>query len=332
MFTRYPGKLFLMGEFAIMEKGSVAVVSAVNHYLNITIEPSDTFEIISSYGKLRGQEVFENKVMPHIHTCLQVLEDLFVFKPFKLEIQSELEIDGVKVGFGSSGVVIVGVLDSLLRFHEVSISKLELFKLACIVQLKMDEFSSGGDLASCVYRDTVVYHTYDREWLMDQDLNTKKLLTQVWPDLKIEPLSIDRLFDLEIGWTGEPNSTNVSLQVLNQRIAEDPEYYLEWVKKANKETLTFIEAVTNESFDVLSEAVFAYQQLMSELQEWLGIAIETPQLKALMESTQYPSKISGSGGGDCGIVFVPKGQSHDFIQTWKNENIKQIKGGTHHEY
>lgn len=332
MFTKYPGKLFLMGEFAIMEKGSVAVISPVNHYLHITVEAADDFEIISSHGHLRGKDVFEKKMMPHVQASLNVLDDLVEFKPFKLTIHSDLEINGKKVGFGSSGVVIVAVLDSLLRFHDVLLSKIQLFKLACLVQLRMDEFSSGGDLAACIYRDTVVYHTYDREWLLEQDFDTKKLIDVVWPNLDIRPLKIDDLFTLEIGWTGEPHSTNVSLQVMKHKITEDPEFYKTWVTKANIITKTFVEAIQNDDFESVTNAVSKYRNHMLEVQRWLGIAIETKALSDLIESTQYPAKVSGSGGGDCGIVFVPHSQPLDFIGKWESLHIKYIKGGTHYEY
>lgn len=332
MFTKYPGKLFLMGEFAIMEKGSLSVVSAVDHFLNIELSEDKDYSIISSHGKLKGDEVFTNKIMPHVHASLKVLNDLIDFKPFKMVITSELEVNGNKVGFGSSGVVIVGVLDSLLRFHNVTLSKIQLFKLACLVQLEMDEFSSGGDLAASIYRDTIIYQSYDREWLKDQEMTTENLINIDWPLLNIEVLETQDVFDLSIGWTGSPNATSVSVDTIYHKAHDEPAWFKHWIDEANKLTRNFISAVKQKDFEGLNASVKAYRKHMLDLQTWSSLKIETASLTNLIESTDYPSKISGSGGGDCGIVFVPSGKQEDFIKQWEQHNITNIAGGTYHEY
>lgn len=332
MFTRYPGKLFLMGEFSIMYPGSTAVVSAVDHYLNITIEDAEDYEIKSSHGHLKGNDIFENKLMPHVQSCLKVMNDLVDYKPFKMTIESELEIDGKKIGFGSSGVIVVGVLDSVLKFHGIKLNNLELFKLACLVQLDMDEFSSGGDLAATVYQQTVIYQRYDYYWLLEQDFNVKDLIKMDWPLLSIKTLDVSSSFDIAIGWTGTPHATNGALQKMREQSLEDQNFIKDWVLKANETTKEFIKSVHLNDFKLIEKSVVEYKQLMKILEEWMGSEMETPKLKILNESSKYPSKISGSGGGDCGIVFVPIGAPLDCIETWNDNGIKLIEGGIIHEH
>ena len=332
MFTKYPGKLFLMGEFAIMNPGSLSVVSAVDYVLNVKAEVADDYEVISSHGKLKGTEVFTKKIMPHVQSSIKVLNELIELKPFKLTIESQLEVQGVKVGFGSSGVVIVAVLDTLLKYHDVSLTKLQLFKLACLVQIEMAELSSGGDLAACIYKDTIVYQSYDSHWLLDQELDVRTLIDSEWPLLRIEPLAIDDVFDLYIGWTGVPNVTKVSTQSVLQKSLECPSEYQQWVDDSNEITERFIKAVKEKNIIYLALAVSQYRDHMLKLQEWADITIETPQLQALIEATQFPAKVSGSGGGDCGIVLVPKGETPDFLESWENHNIQYLPGGTYNEY
>lgn len=332
MFIKYPGKLFLMGEFAIMEAGSVAVVSAVDAFLEIQVEASEDYYIKSSHGVLKGSEVFSNKIMPHVHASLKVLNDFIEIKPFRMEIVSDLEVDGKKVGFGSSGVVVVGVLDSILKFHKVDLTEMQLFKLACLVQLEMNEFSSGGDLAACIYKDTIVYQSYDRSWLQEQDFDTDHLINIAWPQLDIQRLKIEHLIDLRIGWTGIPNATNVSTQSIKHAAYEDPNFYKEWIKKANNITEQFIAGIKIGRYESVKLAVADYRQHMLDLQEWSHTIIETPLLTRLIDATQFAAKISGSGGGDCGIVLLEKGQEPDFEKPWQEAGIKIIKGGTYHEY
>ena len=73
MFFRYPGKLFIIGEFAIMEKNSVSVVSAINAYMQFDIKANSQFEIHSSHGSLVGDDIFNNEIlMPHIYHSIQI--------------------------------------------------------------------------------------------------------------------------------------------------------------------------------------------------------------------------------------------------------------------
>lgn len=332
MFFKYPGKLFLIGEFAIVETNSLAVVSAVNHFLDVTIDFAPTFEIRSSHGRLKGDECFTSKLMPHVHYSLKVLHQIIDMKPFKMVIHSGLEVDGVKVGFGSSGVVVVAVLDSVLRLHGYEYDPMTLFKLASLVQREMDEFSSGGDLAASVFKDTVVYQSYDRRWLKAQNTPIQNLIHMDWPYLKIEPLDFGDLFSIHIGWTGVPNITSKSTFAVSIFAKEQPLVYKDWLTRANKQTQKFIDAVHRNSKKNALSAIKEYRQLMLELGQLSGIVIETESLKNLIDLSPYPAKVSGSGGGDCGIVFASNDAKESLVKIWQDHNIKYIEGGTYHEH
>ena len=320
MFFKYPGKLFIIGEFAIMEKNSISVVSAVNAYMHFDIQDHYQFEINSSHGSLIGDEIFtEETVMPHIYHSIQVLKDFISLKPFKMDIRSFLEKDHIKYGFGSSGVVIVGTLNTILRFHKMELQREVLFKLAVLVQKRMNQFSSGGDLASAIFGGVIEYHSYDREWLKTQEGSLTDLITSNWPGLKIIPLEFSKHYHLEIGWTGLPHKTETSLDAVHQY--KESKEYISWVRDANLISQAFIDGIRNNEVNISNQAIRDYRQHMLLLETITGIVIETKTLNTLIESVPFPAKVSGSGGGDCGIVLKPKMESFNFNAVWDDAGI-----------
>lgn len=320
MFFKYPGKLFIIGEFAIMEKDSVSVVSAINAYMQFDIKNHPQFEIHSSHGILLGNEIFDNEtMMPHIYHSIQVLKELISLKPFKMDIQSFLEKDHIKYGFGSSGVVIVGTLNTILSFHKMELEREVLFKLAVMVQKRMNQFSSGGDLAAAIFGGVIEYHSYDRDWLHQQEGSVIEIITRKWPGLVILPLPFSKYFELEIGWTGLPHKTETSLKSVGEY--KKTKEYKDWVIKANAISNSFIKGIKNETIDNSNQAIRDYRQHMLLLETITGIEIETKTLKALIDLVPFPAKVSGSGGGDCGIVLKPRLEEFDFDSVWNDAGI-----------
>lgn len=132
----YPGKLFILGEYSIMEKNHSAIIVSVNRYIKGIIEAHPTLIIESDYGKFTDTTYDEK--MNYVKTAYEVsvdylsLKDLAI-KPFKLTLTSELNnAQNQKYGFGSSGVVIVSVIDAVLKFHNVKLDKETLFKLSVV--------------------------------------------------------------------------------------------------------------------------------------------------------------------------------------------------------
>ena len=320
MFFRYPGKLFIIGEFAIMEKNSVSVVSAINAYMQFDIKANSQFEIHSSHGSLVGDDIFNNEIlMPHIYHSIQIIKELIDLKPFKLNIESFLEKDNIKYGFGSSGVVIVGTLNTILKFHKIELEREVLFKLAVLVQKRMNQFSSGGDLAAAIFGGVVEYHSYDRTWLNQQKGTVIDLITKPWPGLKLLSLNFSSLYSLVIGWTGLPHKTELSLEKVESY--KETLEYKEWVIKANFISNSFINGIRNNLIESSNKAIRDYRQHMLLLETITKIEIETQTLKFLIESVPYPAKVSGSGGGDCGIVLKPKLETFNFNSVWNDAGI-----------
>ncbi|MEG0326984.1 MAG: phosphomevalonate kinase [Erysipelothrix sp.] len=313
--NHYPGKLFLMGEYAIMESDQPAIIAAVNRTIEAVIESSEVYYFESKYGILRGEALFENNhSMKQVHAAIKIAHQYLDLKEitrltFALKLKSNLEEDNIKFGFGSSGVVIVAVIDSILRFHNISATKLELFKLAVIAQYETDDVSSGGDIAACVYGGVIKYERYDTEWLKD-NLCLQNIEFE-WPKLKIESLNFDA-YELVVGWTQKQNKTKSFTDSVIQRSIVDKQYYEKFLEEAKRTTLSFEEALKKENYDLMKTECETYRNIMKKLGNWAEIDIETVSLSLLINDARevgFASKISGSGGGDCGIAIIKKENS-----------------------
>lgn len=318
----FPGKLFLMGEYAVMESGYPSVVMSVPARLFVNLKSTETWSISSTFGDYHGNDVFSMATMPEVSASLNVLSEFLQrpLKPAHIEIISQLDEGDRKYGFGSSGVVIVAVVSAILKHEEYQINKLELFKLCVLVQRSINGMSSGGDLAAAIYDDVLIYCRYDLKWLMKQNADMATLVHNDWPLLKIDKLNF--LYDVCIGWTGKSNKTSNYLTKVNEQRLKDPLWYDDFLAKAKECVEQFVEGNYPEY------AIHVYRNLMIKLGTWADIDIETVELRDLIDSAEaigYPAKVSGSGGGDCGFALVPKGDNVTLLKkVWEMNNIKMI--------
>lgn len=321
---KFPGKLYLMGEYFVTQPGGEAVVIAVDRFISTYSFKADIFKLSSDYGSICG----EVPSSPKMEVALEAKtiaydylnENKYLTHDVNLEVDSDLLVGGVKIGLGSSAVIIVAVIQSILESHNVYLDKLKLFKLSVLCQKRLGDLSSGGDLAASIYSGIIYYKRYDEEILETKE--SFKVLDKVWPNLRIKNLEIPKDYRLLIGWTQKSNSTDNYLKVFNKKIVEDPKTYAKFSKRAHG----YVKMFVDEEYE---SAVSNYRQLMLELEQWTKLDIETVELKSAIElSLQYgaSSKISGSGGGDCMFALTNK-QIPEIISAWTKNNIRYLDIG-----
>lgn len=324
----FPGKLFLMGEYSIMESGQSSVVMSVKQRLKLRLTESKSWRIKSSFGLYEGEDVYTMSSMKEVSAALRTVENFLNKKvgPYSIEITSELDEGDKKYGFGSSGVVIVAVVSALLKQEEIHLSEIELFKLSVLVQKELKNYSSGGDLAAAIFDSVIKFRRYDVNWLNDNTQTIKELVYLDWPLLEIELLDLFKYNKVIIGWTGKSNKTDNFLKKVNETREINSDVYDKFLIKAEESVKRFIGSI--DDYAELKESTAVYRALMNELAEWAQIEIETKELNNLIESSLslgFAAKISGSGGGDCGITIVPKEcDEKDLIDLWNKNNIKKL--------
>ncbi|WP_290034123.1 phosphomevalonate kinase [Ligilactobacillus cholophilus] len=338
---KVPGKLYIAGEYAVVENGFPAVVTTINRFINLSIkESSEQHGTIFSKqyqdtplswirDKNQVNLINHTDSLDYVLSAIHVTEKFLIenhiqLKNFDLVIDSQLDNgDGKKYGLGSSAAVTVGVVKVLCAFYNFKIDRLTLFKLAALAHYNIQGNGSLGDIAAIAYTGWIGYHSVNRDWLEKQ--NQKSLLPliqQNWPDLKIETLTAPSDLKLLIGWTGIPASTS---HLIKEVKAYHEANYQDFILKSKDCVSKLIEGFKKQNLALIQKEINTNHHLLNNLGKLSGVEIETPKLKRLIEIANNnggSAKTSGAGGGDCGIAIFNKNDNYkNVIQEWKKNNI-----------
>ncbi len=349
MHISAPGKLFLSGEWSVLE-GNPGVVVAVNKRVHCVIEESSEITVnIDDYKIKDVKAVFDGKKISWISSdeyesekliftkgALEtVLQYLGSYRPFKLRTWGEetsIEMEGVrkKIGFGSSAAATVAIIGAVLAYHGTEIiirnAKDLIYKLAAIAHyLAQGKVGSSFDIAASVYGGAFVYRKFDSQWLMKEleNIRIKELAEKNWQDLYIEELIIPENFHLLVGWTKEPASTSVMVKQMNEFKKANPDRYDELmteVARAAKDTINAWKRIDKER---LLSSLQKNEDALRKLGKVSGVGIETDDLRLLSDTANErggAGKLSGAGGGDCGIAVCFDKNTADKIKKAWHEN------------
>lgn len=338
--VKAPGKLYIAGEYAVVEHGYPAIIVAIDQYITANISESENnVGVIHSkqYENDKIKWVYDNKqikplndnssfnyVISAMKTFEKYIEELNInHKLYNIDIDSSLDSeDGKKYGLGSSAAVTVATIKALNKLYGLNLTKLQIFKLAAIAHLSIQGNGSLGDVAASSFGGWIAYSSFDKNWLANQT-NLKDLMEQRWPHLMIDPLTPPSDLELLIGWTGTPASTANLLKSVE--LSSNVDRYKQFLVKSKRCINKMINGFKNKNIAVIQSQIKENRNIIVELSSFTGIDIETSKLKRLCEiAEEYngSGKSSGAGGGDCGIAIVEK-QSHikDIESKWIENDI-----------
>lgn len=343
-----PGKLYIAGEYAVVEPGHQAVLVAVNRFITVSATPAEHAGRISSAlyatrsltwyrrpedGMVQVEEQFDDYVVSAIRMVEQLVRERGGrLRFFDLDVSSELLDDdsGRKLGLGSSSAVSVATVRAVARFYGLPLEDMEVYKLALLATDSVQPIGSGGDIAASAVTGWVAYTSPDRWWLRQvrQRATACELLAMDWPCLGIRRLEPPGL-GLRVGWTGSPASTPrlVAGVQAGARGAHDADYTA--FLHASRDCLEdLVRGIDEGDCQAVSEQIARNRALLWDLSRTSGIAIETPRLRRLVEIAQdhgAAAKSSGAGGGDCGIALCPPGADTLAMRAaWEAEGIQPL--------
>lgn len=295
------GKLYVAGEYAVLDPGQSAIIKNIPIYMTAEVEPAPHIQLFSDmFNYSVGMQADSNYAL--IQESIAVLADymgksLEELPPFSLSITGKMERDGIKFGIGSSGSVTVLVLKALTAFYELPLSADSLFKLASYTLIKRGDNGSMGDIACIAYDDLVFFTAFDRSrvrgWIEDEDLQT--VLEKNW-GYKIEVIKPGLPCDFLVGWTRQPS---ISKDMINLVKSSIDEIFLRATQASVLAIKSALEIGDKETIKTELEKV-------SDLLVGLNPAIYNEtllDLKAASQGLDVIAKSSGSGGGDCGIAL-----------------------------
>lgn len=347
--VRVPGKLFLAGEYAVVEAGYPAVIAAIDRYLTVRIEKSSQGRLHSSQSPdlyltwdRKEETIYIHGEHPYalIESAMQVAEAFLRAKGllcqdfYSLDVQSDLDdqASGAKYGLGSSGAVTVATVKAVLSYHSYQPDALLVYQLAALAQTQLGMAGSFGDLAASSFGDLVAYHSVDRAWLAGKmaELSLLDLLETDWKGLSIRSIQLPEGIDLLVGWTGSVASTDrlVSQMESQKSQAEKEQIHSRFLADSKACVEQLIAACQIGHQDGVKRAIVENRRLLQDFAAAMDLVIETPQLGQLCDLAQTygaVAKSSGAGGGDCGICLVDSEEQRVAIaEAWRQAGISPL--------
>ena len=340
-----PGKLYIAGEYAVVEKGHPAIIVGLDQFIKVSLEESKDKGSILAYDNRpiyfdRKDEKlildYRDNRLYFVINSIKIVENLAKemgkeLKFYDLKVESQLENkEGKKYGLGSSAAVTVSTIKVLCQFYKIELSEEEIFKLAALVHLQVDSNGSCGDIAASVYGGWIAFKTFDRKWVTEEakDSTIRGLLDINWPFLEIKRLEVPKDLNLVIGWTGKPASTTYLVDKVKANREDKNEFYKSFLEASKFCVESMIEAFENKDTLEIQKGIIQNRKLLVNMGRELGIEIETPILSKLCDiAAQHGGygKSSGAGGGDCGIVLFKGALDLDkLIFKWKREGISYL--------
>ncbi|MFI6040968.1 phosphomevalonate kinase [Nocardia sp. NPDC051321] len=355
MITRTaPGKLFVVGEYAVVESGRQAIVMPVDRRVSVTVAaapaplPDVTIGsdmLSSTVGFTRSEVRLRPTIagsphpakLRHVVSAIEVVQRFVAERglpvlPIQVAITSELHDDGIKLGLGSSGAVTVATVAALSAFHGLDLPLEQRFRLAMLATARVDPKSSGGDLAASTWEDWVAYSAPDRTEIlaMTERFGVDHTIHADWPGLSVQRLTPPANLTLEVGWTGTPSSSPVMVAGLARHKRKYSTFYRSFLWRSDECVHLSLAALRAGDSAGLVEQIRRFRQLMETADRVARVGIFTDRLNTLCRTAAEAggeAKPSGSGGGDCGIAaFTGAEQPElDHLRTrWRHAGIRPL--------
>ncbi|WEV37967.1 phosphomevalonate kinase [Lactobacillus sp. ESL0680] len=348
-----PGKLYIAGEYAVLEQDCPAILVAVNQFIRVSITKSkSTTGLIHSkqysqdsihWVRKGTKMVIDNRDNPFEYILAAIsyterycIEQNVTMEVYDLYVNSDLDsADGKKYGLGSSAAVTVATVKAILHFYNVPFSNELVYKLSAISHYSVQGNGSAGDIAASVYGGWLAYQTFDKSWLTSE-LTSKTLseiVNEAWPGLKIQLLTPPEGMHLMIGWSQKPASTSRLVDETNANRAALNGKYQEFLRASRECVLKMITGFEQKNIELIKKQIRVNRGLLQHFAQINQIAIEIPRLSKLIniaESFGGAAKTSGAGNGDCGIVIADGATNVAALESqWQENGIQPLNFHVH---
>lgn len=348
-----PGKLYIAGEYAVLEQNCPAILVAVNEFVRVSIAKSKGSQgLIHSkqysqdsihWIRKGNQMVIDNRDNPFEYILSAIkyteaycLEQDVQMSLYDLHVNSDLDsADGKKYGLGSSAAVTVATVKAILEFYGLKVSNDLIFKLSAISHYSVQGNGSAGDIAASVYGGWLAYQTFDKAWLKDElsHHSLSYVLNEAWPGLRVQLLTPPKGMKLVIGWSQTPASTSQLVDKTNAKKKFIKSAYEEFLQNSRNCVLKMIQGFSESNIALIQNQIRFNRQLLKEFASLNNIAIEIPRLTKLIniaEQFDGAAKTSGAGNGDCGIVIAnDETKIKQLKELWRENGILPLNFRVH---
>jgi phosphomevalonate kinase len=327
--ARAPGKLLVLGEYAVLEPGEPAIVTAVDRYAEVVVRPTRWGRVWSSEtGRVhrwwirRGWEVVGDRGFPPLVGAALTTAFDFLRRQGRPTALFRLDVDtrrlvgpGGKLGMGSSAAAataIVGATLGALGSMPTVLDRRAVFPLAAGAHRTVQGgLGSGVDVAASVYGGFLLYRA-------GGDLVQSQ----------VEPVNAPNPLPLLVVDTGHPVATSPRI-ALYRRWARTHEHDWRTFLRRSRANVYTLRERWLAGDDMGVKCVAVGRRLLLELGRQMGVAMETPELRRLARAAAAwggAAKPSGAGGGDIGIAVLPTvGRRQDAAAGWSAAGLSVVE-------
>lgn len=286
MLVKAMSKLYLSGEYAVLKKGSYAIIAAIDKYTYLDITESDEELIISNIQDKNN--LIKNSI-------LSAFEYLGYYRTMKYEYMTELYDNDKKYGLGSSASVVVVTIKAILQYFNVEYTKDKLFELSVKSLKKSGLSGSMGDVACICYEDLILYKSINDNF-----------------EYSIKKIKLKKELLISAYWTGIEASTKK--QISNIHLIQDSENFLKFNEISNDNTMLMLEALENGDEKLLIKSITNLRNNLLFLQDFSGIEIYNEKINSMIKNDNF--KTSGAGKGDF-VISLNLGEKNEKGSTYK---------------
>jgi len=231
------GKLYLAGEYAILEDYASALITSVPKKITVFVEESTTTTIFDTINKTSVGLFEENSNFTLVQQFIQFLTEYTNSnKTFALTIFNELHSDDKKYGLGSSGAVLVAIARAILSFENIPYNDLTIFKLVALFNIKHNLSGSMGDVAASINDGITFYQKFNAEFVNEmirQNKTVKEIININWDGLLIEKIHPKADLSILARWTGEAVDTKEHVKLWKKHKDNYKEEFKVFVETSN---------------------------------------------------------------------------------------------------
>ncbi|WP_405493724.1 phosphomevalonate kinase [Nocardia sp. NBC_00511] len=354
MITRTaPGKLFLLGEYAVVTPGRDSIVMSVDRQVSVTVvwAPRASHHLLvcsENYSGTARFDLIDRQLRPatgtsvprgfeHVVSAVEVIhgyamEHGVALPPLELHITSALHENGVKIGLGSSGAVVVATVAAVAAALGLEPTTDERYRLAMLATARLDPQGSGGDLAASTWEGWVAYSAPDRGELarMFERYGADNTIRREWPGFSARVLRPPTDLTLEVGWTGTPSSTPAMVAKLPRQQRGFNTFYPLFLTRSDECVRDAVAAVAADDSAGVVQQIRRFRLLLEMADNIADAGIFTERLTALCRAAEElggSAKPSGAGGGDCGLAAFndPEPSRRDALRDrWRADGIQPL--------
>jgi phosphomevalonate kinase len=318
-----PGKIFLAGEYAVLEPGRPALVAGIDRFLHASWERAPRVRLVHKPSGL----VWDGGPPPRelrfgaraAELALRLCDEEGLPRHgFRLVYENDLSVEGAKLGLGGSAAACVLAVRGACAAQGRLLSVDESLSLALAAHwTEQDGSGSGGDVAACALGGVLQVRARI-PWRSAEEAMAAPAseLLQARP-VEVERVGVPEDLKLLLAFTGKPADTRALIRKVRAFMEGDPARWKALADELAGSAAALRSALESGEREAALAAVRGGAASMARLGEQAGAGIITADLAlacAIAASAGAAAKPSGAGGGDCAVVFAFGDEARDKAQ------------------